>query len=201
MDTINSAVGYNSLNKVYSKKIEAKQKDSSKKESEEVIFEKNSSNQENKVKGDYSHLKDVKYTVNKSEIEAMKNELDERIKDSFLQMVKESIEQQNQGYKYAIEIALKERSDEIKPEMIEQAKKDVAEGGYWSVEKTADRILKFAKILSGGDPEKAEMLKESFLQGFEEAEKAWGGELPEISKRTKEAVLEGFDNWNGEEKK
>lgn len=201
MDIIKSAAGHNSLHKVYSKKTEVQQKDSSKKESEDILFEKSSSNHESNVKGDYSHLKAVKYTVNKSEIEAMKNELDERMKDTFLQMVKESIGDQNQGYKYAIEKALKEGTDEIKPEMIEQAKQDVGEGGYWSVENTVDRILKFAKALSGEDPEKAEMLKEAFLKGYEEAEKAWGGGLPEISQKTKEAVLEGFDNWIGENKK
>ncbi len=81
--------------------------------------------------------------------------------------------------------------------MIKQ-KKDVAEGGYWSPQNTADRILTFAKALSGGDPEKAEMLKESFMRGFEEAEKAWGGTLPEICQKTKEAVLEGFDHWTSE---
>lgn len=199
MNTIKSAVGYNPVHKAYSKKTEAKQKDSSKKESEDVIFEKSSSNDEKNVKGDYSHLKSLKYTVDKREIEAMKNELDERMKNSFLDMVRKSIGDQNQGYKHSIKIALNERKNEIKPEMIEQAKKDVAEGGYWSVENTADRILKFAKALSGEDPEKAEMLKKSFLQGFEEAEKAWGGKLPEISQKTKDAVLEGFDNWIGED--
>ncbi len=36
-------------------------------------------------------------------------------------------------------------------EDIEQAKLDVAEGGYWSAEKTAERLVDFAKAISGGD--------------------------------------------------
>lgn len=198
MNIINSTGGYTSLNKPYSEKTKVKQKDTSKKESQEVIFEKSDTDQGNRLKGDYSHLKTEKYTVNKGEIERMKDELDQRMKDSFLQMVKEAIGEQNIGYKHAIEMVLQERKGEIKPEMIEQAKKDVAEGGYWSVENTANRILELAKNLSAGDPEKADMLKEAFLKGFEEAEKAWGGALPEISQKTKEAVLEGFKNWKEE---
>ena len=36
--------------------------------------------------------------------------------------------------------------------------KDIAEDGYWGVEKTSDRILDFAKALSGGDKDKADEL-------------------------------------------
>ena len=80
-----------------------------------------------------------------------------------------------------------------------QAQKDIAEDGYWGVEQTSDRILDFAKALSGGDPSKAEALK-AFLQGFEQATKTWGGKLPDISQRTYEATIKKFDDWaNGTE--
>lgn len=75
------------------------------------------------------------------------------------------------------------------------AAKEVAEGGYYSVEETASRILSFAVALSGGDPAKAPTLRDAALKGFAEAEKAWGKELPEISKKTIEAVKNGFDEW------
>lgn len=76
-----------------------------------------------------------------------------------------------------------------------QAQKDISEDGYWGVDATADRILDFAKALSGGDPSKAEELKNAVLKGFKEAEKAWGGELPEISQKTLDKVLKGFEEW------
>lgn len=80
-----------------------------------------------------------------------------------------------------------------------QAEADIAEDGYWGVEQTSDRILEFAKALSGNDPEKADLLIDAFKKGFEEATKAWGDELPEISQRTYDAVLEKFDTWkNGD---
>ncbi len=74
-----------------------------------------------------------------------------------------------------------------------QAEKDVAEDGYWGVEKTSDRIIDFATALTGGDPDKIEEMREAFKKGYEQAEKTWGGELPDISKRTYDAVMEKFD--------
>lgn len=76
-----------------------------------------------------------------------------------------------------------------------QAEKDIAEDGYWGVEQTSDRILDFAKALSGNDPEKADLLLDAFKKGFDEATKTWGDELPDISKRTYDAVVDKFENW------
>lgn len=76
-----------------------------------------------------------------------------------------------------------------------QAQKDIAEDGYWGVEQTSDRILDFAKALSGNDPEKADLLLDAFKKGFQEATKSWGDKLPDISQRTYDAVVEKFDNW------
>ena len=76
-----------------------------------------------------------------------------------------------------------------------QAEADIAEDGYWGVEQTSDRILDFAKALSGNDPEKADLLLDAFKKGFKEATKTWGDELPEISQRTYDAVVEKFEAW------
>lgn len=76
-----------------------------------------------------------------------------------------------------------------------QAEADIAEDGYWGVEQTSDRILDFAKALSGDDPEKADMLLDAFKKGFEQATGTWGKKLPDISQRTYDAVVEKFDNW------
>ena len=76
-----------------------------------------------------------------------------------------------------------------------QAQADIAEDGYWGVNQTSDRILDFAKALTGGDPSKAEDMREAFKKGFEQAKKTWGGELPEISQKTYEATMKKFDEW------
>ncbi len=74
-----------------------------------------------------------------------------------------------------------------------QAEKDIAEDGYWGVKQTSDRIIDFATALTGGDPDKIEEMREAFKKGYKQAEKTWGGELPDISKRTYDAVMEKFD--------
>lgn len=81
-----------------------------------------------------------------------------------------------------------------------KAQADIADDGYWGVEQTSDRILDFAKALSGGDSEKADAMLEAFKKGFEQATKAWGDKLPDISQRTYDAVVEKFNKWkNGTE--
>lgn len=74
-----------------------------------------------------------------------------------------------------------------------QAQKDIAEDGYWGVKQTSDRIIDFAKALTGGDPSKIEEMRDAFKKGYKQAEKTWGGNLPDISKQTYDAVMEKFD--------
>ena len=81
-----------------------------------------------------------------------------------------------------------------------QAQADIAEDGYWGVNQTSDRILDFAKALSGNDKSKAQELADAFKKGFDQATKACGGKLPDISQQTYDKVLEKFDSWmNGED--
>ncbi len=79
----------------------------------------------------------------------------------------------------------------------EQAQADIAEDGYWGVKQTSDRILEFAKALTGGDPSKAEEMREAFKKGFEQATKTWGDKLPDISQQTYDAAMKKFDEWAG----
>jgi len=74
----------------------------------------------------------------------------------------------------------------------------ISENGYWGVDKTAERIVDFAKAVSGGDKSKLETLKSAFIDGYNQAKKSFGGELPEISQKTYDKVMEGFDTWNEE---
>ena len=78
-----------------------------------------------------------------------------------------------------------------------QAQADIAEDGYWGVKQTSDRILDFAKALAGDDPDKLENMRAAFEKGYKQAESTWGGELPEISKQTFDAVMKGFDELTG----
>ncbi|MCH5339229.1 MAG: hypothetical protein J1E03_10645 [Acetatifactor sp.] len=82
-----------------------------------------------------------------------------------------------------------------------QAQADIADDGYWGVKQTSDRIIDFANALTGGDPDKIEEMREAFKKGYAQAEKTWGGSLPDISKRTYDAVMEKFDKMAEDAKK
>ncbi len=79
-----------------------------------------------------------------------------------------------------------------------QAQADIAEDGYWGVNQTSDRIIDFAKALTGGDPSKAEAMRDAFKKGFEQATKTWGDKLPDISQKTYDAAMKKFDDWAAE---
>ncbi len=86
----------------------------------------------------------------------------------------------------------------VSAEVKAQAQADIAEDGYWGVNQTSDRILEFAKALSGGDASKADELLKAVEKGFKLATKSWGKELPDISNKTMSAVREKFAQWKKE---
>jgi len=83
----------------------------------------------------------------------------------------------------------------VTPEMRAEAEEMIAEGGYFSVEETAARMLDFAVAISGGDPARIDLLERAVERGFAQAERMFGGELPQISHDTLAAAREGFNQW------
>ena len=69
----------------------------------------------------------------------------------------------------------------------------VSENGFFGITNTADRISNFIISAAGDDLQKLEAGKEGMLRGFKEAEKIWGGELPEISQKTIEKATQAVD--------
>lgn len=86
----------------------------------------------------------------------------------------------------------------ITPVDIENAKKAIGEGGEYSVNSVADRIMDMAIALSGGDDSKLSELKAAVEKGFKLAEKQWGGKLPGICGDTYDEVMKRFDKWQNE---
>ena len=76
-----------------------------------------------------------------------------------------------------------------------KAQQEISEDGFWGVKQTSTRAIDFAKALAGGDPAKIAVLRDAIEAGYKAAEKAWGGELPEICKQTQAATLKGLDDW------
>lgn len=78
-----------------------------------------------------------------------------------------------------------------------EAQELVADDGYFGVENTAERIFNFAVGVAGGDITRIDAIKEGVNNGFAEALEAFGGELPEISYDTYDAVINKLDEWAG----
>ena len=126
-------------------------------------------------------------TAKLNEIRAAVNSSTERLRE----LVTRLLTQQGQTWSNAFNINMIKIDDATRAE----AASLVAEDGFWGVEQTAQRIFDFAYAISGGDPERIELLRSAVEQGFKNAERLWGGELPEISRNTLARVRELFDNW------
>ncbi len=75
----------------------------------------------------------------------------------------------------------------------EEAQELVSEEGFFGVSQTSDRLADFVISGGGDDIERLKAGREGIIQGFNEAEKIWGGKLPDISYETLEKALEKID--------
>lgn len=75
----------------------------------------------------------------------------------------------------------------------EEAQVLIAEDGYFGVTQTAERIADFVLSGAGDNLERLRAGREGVLKGFQDAEEAWGGKLPEISYQTFNKTLEMID--------
>ena len=121
----------------------------------------------------------------------------ERQVESFRRLVESLLQKQAEKSEWAYGKPSFEFDEmvEIDEETRAAAQKEIEDGGYYSADQTATRLLDFAVALTGGDPSKISLMKDAFEKGFAAATEAWGKELPEISKQTYDAVMNGFDEW------
>ena len=139
------------------------------------------------------------YKIDRQKLNELKLDFNKNV-DSFREMVNVMIEKQ--GFKADKLMKAMEKGEkpviEVDSETRAKATEAISENGYWGVNKTSERILEFAKTLSGGDPSKITALQEAFKEGFSKAAADFGGELPEISEQTRIKVMEGFEAWKKE---
>jgi hypothetical protein len=140
------------------------------------------------------------YTVDRKKINEIKQDF-ARNTESFKKMVAAMLEKQGLKVNQVLKDLAEGKDVEITVDSETQAsaQEAISEDGYYGVNKTSERIIDFAKALSGGDKSKIETLRNAFKEGFESAKEAFGGELPEISQQTYDKVMQGFDDWANEE--
>ena len=115
---------------------------------------------------------------------------------SVIKQMKGELSSKNQQLQNLVDqLLIKDGKVDVDPATIAQAQKDVADDGYWGVDKTSDRLVDMAKALSGGDSSKADTLIAAIKKGFDQAADAWGGELPEICQKTIDAAVQKLNDW------
>jgi hypothetical protein len=75
----------------------------------------------------------------------------------------------------------------------DEAKELISENGFFGITQTSNRVANFVFSFSGDNLELLEKGREGIVQGFEDAKKLFGGELPEISNKTQERTLALID--------
>ncbi len=139
------------------------------------------------------------YTPNTDLVNKLKADAEARTAQ-LRSLVEKMMTKQSTAYANANDIwsVLRSGNFTVDPATKLQAQQDISEDGYWGVKQTSDRIIQFATALTGGNPDKIEEMREAFQKGYKQAEKTWGGELPDISKQTYDAVMKKFDEMAAE---
>jgi hypothetical protein len=148
----------------------------------------------------YEPSKEAKtYKPDTETIQRLLAEAEER-KNQFMELVKQMLMDQGHAVDKGQSIwdLLRDGKLNVDAATRDQAIEDISEDGYWGVKKTSQRILDFAVALTGGDPAKIDEMEAAFKKGFEMAEKAWGGKLPDLCQKTFDAVLAGFQKMREE---
>ncbi|CAN5902265.1 hypothetical protein BH11PSE12_BH11PSE12_09480 [soil metagenome] len=125
------------------------------------------------------------------DLNAILEESDRKVQN-ILNLIRPLIEQQGLQWSKLVSGEQKLTAD---PEAIAAAKVAIAPDGEFGVQKTAERILSFAKAAIGNDPAKLDKIRAAVEQGFGEAANFLGGKLPEISQQTLAAIQTEFDHW------
>lgn len=86
----------------------------------------------------------------------------------------------------------------VTPEQQQAAQEAISEDGEWGARAVADRIMDMVLSVAGDDTSQLNGLKEAVEKGFEQAEKQWGEELPEVVQSTREELNRRFEELEKE---
>lgn len=153
---------------------------------------------------DNSKPKDIKEEVNSVknnrkydsiEVNKLIADNEKRIND-FKEMIRKMIAKQGEKSN----LTLFGKNLNVTVEDSQKAAEAIAEGGEYSVDAVATRIMDMAKSFAGGDKSKISLLRDAVKKGFEAAGLEFnGGEgLPDICNQTYDEIMKRFDEWENE---
>jgi len=75
----------------------------------------------------------------------------------------------------------------------DEAAELVSEDGIFGIKQTSQRMADFVINGANGDEDLLRAGREGIIEGYNQAQELWGGELPEISQKTLDATLKIID--------
>ncbi len=136
------------------------------------------------------------YTMDADTVNRLKSELQYK-QSQFAGLVEKLLGKQGKKSNSILDLlkGLKDGSVQVDSATAAQAQQEISEDGYWGVKQTSDRLVEMAKALSGGDPDKADAMIAAMEKGFKQATKAFGGNLPDITRQTVDAATQKLNDW------
>ena len=184
---INSSVAATSYGQTNTKGTTKKADNTKTNEDVGVVYEKSA---------EVANTSKKTYTIDQDTVARLKAELTS--KSNQLQGLVEKLlgKQANKATSiYDLLTGLKNGTVKVDAATAAQAQSEISEDGYWGVKQTSDRLVEMAKALSGGDASKADTMIAAMKKGFEQATKAFGQDLPDISSQTIKSAEEKLLAW------
>lgn len=192
-----SGIGNSNITDMYTVETEKKESTASKNDTSKVDASKNDTSQADKKNSNSAAVYDKRELSEddrKSIVAQLKADQEKR-QSQLTDLVHSMLNTQTNTFGQANNIwqFLAKGDYKVDADTQKKAQEAISEDGYWGVKQTSDRIVSFATALAGNDSTQLEKMRDAFLKGYKQAEKTWGGKLPDISQRTYDAVLEKFD--------
>ena len=133
----------------------------------------------------------------KESIKKTVDEMEKQRTQALTNMVSEMLGKQSQakGLSFIKDLNLTPTQTDIS-----EAQNSISDGGFWSVDSVASRIMDMASLLANGDASKLSTLKDAIVSGFGNAASALGrdslDDMPDITKDTYKEVMKRFDEFS-----
>ena len=131
-------------------------------------------------------------------------ELEDQRTQAFVSMIEKMFQSQGNSEFLSVGDITKNISLHFSTEDIEAAKESISDGGFYSVDAVATRIMDMAMSLAGDDPEKISVMRDAVTKGFGKAAETLHlkeDDMPDITKDTLAEVMKRFDDWEESYKK
>ena len=131
-------------------------------------------------------------------------ELEDQRTQAFVSMIEKMFQSQSNSEFLSVGDITKNISLHFSTEDIEAAKESMSDGGFYSVDAVATRIMDMAMSLAGDDPEKISVMRDAVTKGFGKAAETLHlkeDDMPDITKDTLAEVMKRFDDWEESYKK